>query len=115
MRIVRIHSMIRLILGDDWTLIQWHLAVYAFHYRLRKATGPVGMVEERARPNVEGALVTNVEFARAMIAFGESPSEQQRERMAEMLEAMNKLQNSLKLEVEMFLGPDGRWRGERKT
>jgi hypothetical protein len=55
--------MIRLILGDDWTLIQWHLAVYAFHYRLRKATGPVGMVEERARQNVKGALVTNVEFA----------------------------------------------------
>jgi hypothetical protein len=95
-------------LADDWKLIHWHLAVSAFHYRLRKATGPSGMVEERASQNVEEALVRNVEFARAMIAFGNSPSEQLKEELAKMLNALNKLQDSLKLEVEMFLGSDGK-------
>ena len=33
-------------LPDDWELIHWHLGVSTFHYRLRKATGHMDLVEQ---------------------------------------------------------------------
>jgi hypothetical protein len=93
---------------DEWQLIHWHLAVTAFYYRLRRATGPIGIVEERASQNVEGALVQNVEFARALIAFPQLLPEKRQEGAAKLEEFLNKILQTLKLEVEMFLGPDGK-------
>jgi hypothetical protein len=44
-------------LADKWLLIQWLLAASAFHHRIRKATGHTNMVEDRARENLDNALV----------------------------------------------------------
>jgi len=52
-------------ISDEWQLIHWHLAVVVFYHRVRKGTGATSAVEDRARQNVETALVKNVEFARS--------------------------------------------------
>jgi hypothetical protein len=96
------------VVSDEWQLIHWNLAAIAFYYRIRKATGPTGMVENRASQNVENALVQNVEFARALVGFTKLPAEQRREGLIEIGKMLEKLQATLKLEVEMFLGPDGK-------
>jgi hypothetical protein len=85
----------------------WHIAVCAFYYRLRKATGATGMVEDRAGQNAENALVKNVEVAHALIGFPKLPPEERKEGITKLLELLNNLEETLKLEVEMFLGPDG--------
>ena len=95
-------------LGDYWQLIQWHLAVSVFYHRLRKATGPTGLIEKRAAENAEGALVKNVEFAQALVAFSKLPPEKQLEGKTKLLETLESIKETLKLEVEMFLGPDGK-------
>jgi hypothetical protein len=95
-------------IADDWQLIHWHLAVVAFYRRIRKATGPTTMVEDRARQNAENALVKNVEFGRALAAFPSLPPEQREEGAAKMLGLSNNLLETLKLEVGMFLDADGK-------
>jgi hypothetical protein len=92
---------------DDWQLIQWHLAVSVFYYRLRKATGPVGMVENRAAENVERALLKNVEFGQSLIALSKLPPEKRQEGIMRLVDILESIRETLKLEVEMFLGPDG--------
>jgi hypothetical protein len=96
------------VLADDWQLIQWHLAVSVFYHRLRKATGPTGSVEKRAAENAESALVKNVEFARELIAFSKLPPEKRVEERTKLIEILESIRETLKLEVEMFLGPDGK-------
>jgi hypothetical protein len=68
--------------------LQWHLAVLAFYYRLRKATGPVGIVENRAAENIERAILKNVEFWQAVAAFSKLPLEKQREGLVKLLEIL---------------------------
>jgi hypothetical protein len=92
---------------DDWQLIHWHLAVSAFYRRIRRATGPTNMVEERASQNVEKALVQNLEFGRALSAFAQLPPEERQEGLVRLGEFGDKMLETLKLEVKMFLGPDG--------
>jgi hypothetical protein len=94
--------------SDNWQLIHWHLAVVAFCHRLRRATGSIGMVEERATQNVEKALVKNVEFANAVIALRNVPPAQYKEELVKMAEIVNDFKETLKLEVEMFLDVDGK-------
>lgn len=93
---------------DEWQLIQWHLAVSAFYHRLRRATGPTSLVEDRASQNVESAVLQNVQFARSMIAFSSLPPEQRLEGLQQLLGHVENILKALKLEVAMFLGPDGR-------
>jgi hypothetical protein len=93
---------------DEWQIIQWHLVVIAFYHRLRKDTGRTNKVEDRAQENVEKALVKNVEFARAMIAFPHLPPEQHLEGLKNLSEMADGLREILRLEVGMFLDSDGR-------
>jgi hypothetical protein len=65
------------------------------------------MVEDRAGQNAENALVKNVEVAHALIGFPKLPPEERKEGITKLLELLNNLEETLKLEVEMFLGPDG--------
>jgi hypothetical protein len=94
--------------ADDWQLIHWHLTVVAFCHRLRRTTGSIGLVEERATQNVGKALIKNVEIANAMIALGSLPAKQQKDQLVKMAELVNDLKETLKLEVEMFLDADGK-------
>jgi hypothetical protein len=94
-------------IADDWQLIQWHLAVSVFYHRLRKATGSAGLIENRAAQNAERALIKNVEFGQALIAFSKLPPEKRLEGTQNLLEILRSIQETLKLEVEMFLAPDG--------
>lgn len=94
-------------LSDDWQLIQWHLAVAVFYHRLRKATGPIGMVENRAAENAERALLKNVELGQEFIAFSKLPPEKRQEGKLKLVDILESIRETLKLEVEMFLGPDG--------
>jgi len=94
-------------LVDEWQLIHWHLAASAFYHRLRRATGPTNLVEDRASHNVESALLQNIEFARALIAFSSLPSEQRLEGLKKIAKLAINIQETLTLKVEMFLGPDG--------
>ena len=94
-------------LADDWCLIQWLIAVLAFYSRLRRATGPTNMVEDRWGQNADRALVKNVELARALIEFSEVPPEQRQESIRIILEIAREIEETLEIEVEMFLGPDG--------
>jgi hypothetical protein len=73
-------------LADDWQLIHWHLVVAVFYHRVRKATGATGMVEDRARQNVESALVKNVEFAHALVALPQLPPEKRQEGLVKLAE-----------------------------
>jgi len=93
--------------ADNWQLIYWNLAVSVFYRRLRAATGPIGKVEQRALANVENGLVKHLEVGRAFIALKDLPTEQRMEGVKKLIELLEELRNTLKLEVEMFLGPDG--------
>jgi hypothetical protein len=93
---------------DDWQLIHWHLVVAVFYHRVRKATGPISMVEDRARQNVECALVKNIEFARELVAFPKLSLEERQQGAANLAELSNNILGTLKLNVEMFLDADGK-------
>lgn len=93
--------------ADEWQLIYWNLAVVAFYHRIRAATGPIGKVEQRALANAENGLVKHVEFGRAIIALKDLPTEQRMEGLKKLIEWLEELRNTLKLEVGMFLGPAG--------
>jgi hypothetical protein len=94
--------------ADNWQLIHWHLTVVAFSHRLRRATGSIGMVEERAIQNAEKALIKNLEFANAVITLGRVPPEQYKEELVKLAQIVNDFKEALKLEVEMFLDADGK-------
>jgi hypothetical protein len=64
-------------------------------------------VENRAAENVERAILKNVEFWRAVAAFSKLPLEKRREGIMKLLEILESIRETLKLEVGMFLGPDG--------
>jgi hypothetical protein len=95
-------------IADQWQLIHWHLAVSAFHYRLRRATGPTNLVEDRASQNVESALLQNIAFARALMAFPSLSAEQHLGELKRLSEFLENILKTLRLEVEMFIGPDGK-------
>jgi hypothetical protein len=80
----------------------------AFHHRLRKATVPTNMVEDRARKNLDNALVQNAVIGRALIDFTKSSPEQLKEGQTKLLEHITKLQDTLKLEIGMFLDSEGK-------
>jgi hypothetical protein len=92
---------------DDWQLVQWHLAVSAFYRRIRKATGPTNIVEERASQNIESALKKNVEVAHSALKFAKMPPEKRLDGLRALEEALRDVQDTLRLDVEMFLNPDG--------
>jgi hypothetical protein len=93
---------------DEWQLIHWHLAVVAFYYRVRKGTGLTGTVEDRAHRNIETALVKNIEFAHELIAFPKLPPEKLQEAVGKLEESINNILEILKMNIEMFIGPDGK-------
>jgi hypothetical protein len=65
------------------------------------------LVEDRASQNSESVLVKNVEFARGLIAFPSLPHQQLQEGAKNLEQLAIGLKETLKLDVEMFLGPDG--------
>jgi hypothetical protein len=62
---------------------------------------------KRALQNVEKALVKNVDLARAYLALPELSPEQQRAGLQRIVDVTAELLSTLKLDVAMFLGPDG--------
>lgn len=94
--------------ADDWQLVQWHLAVAAFFYRLRKAKGVrISGVEDRAARGVESSLSKNVEFARALLDFPKLPDDERRDGLKKIAAILEGMQQALRLDVKMFLGADG--------
>ena len=92
---------------DEWQMIQWNITVVTFFYRLLKATGPINVVEQRMLENNENALVQNVELARAFLEFPKLPPEQLRDGLIKLGERLQKMSDTLNLDVKMFLAPDG--------
>jgi hypothetical protein len=94
--------------ADDWMLTHWNIAVVAFYYRLIKVKGSTGVVEDRARENIENALKKSMEFARTLLEFAGTPPERQQEGLKKLQGIANDMQEALKLEVGMFVGADGK-------
>ncbi|CAA9569876.1 MAG: hypothetical protein AVDCRST_MAG49-3482 [uncultured Thermomicrobiales bacterium] len=94
--------------GDNMVLIHWHLAVASFVYRVRKATGPVGLVEARAGQNCTKARAKLFEFADLTSSLNIGlPRDQILERVEAAGRALDDALGALKLEVEMFLDAEG--------
>lgn len=94
--------------GDSMVLIHWHLAVASFVYRVRKATGPVDLLEERAAQNCTNARAKLFEFADLIASLRVGlPRDQLLERARAAGRALDDALDALKLEAEMFLDADG--------
>lgn len=90
--------------GDNMVLIHWHLAVASFVYRVRRVTGPVSLVEDRAGQNCTKARAKLFEFADLISSLSIGlPRGQIVERAEAAGRALDNALGALKLEVEMFL------------
>lgn len=94
-------------LGDDWQLMQWNVAVLAFYFRLRKATGYTNVVEDRARENMEAALIQLLDSELTLVNWPKLPPNKKKEVLDELDEQLGKLGPLLDFNVEMFLTPEG--------
>jgi hypothetical protein len=93
--------------ADYWQLIHWHLVVAAFHYRLRRATGDLSIVEKRALQNAEDAIKKNVEFAKLLLAFPNLRPEERLEGVKKLANSLQDIGRTLSLDIHMFLDSDG--------
>jgi hypothetical protein len=94
-------------LADAWQDIHWRLSVSAFFYRLIEATGSTNLVEDRAKQNVESALVQHLELGRSFVAFAKLPVPARGRAIQELHQRMTNILKTLELTVDMFLSPDG--------
>jgi hypothetical protein len=94
-------------LADDWSLVQWNLAVLVLFRRLRKSTGHTGHVENRALENVEAAIKLNADFGRKLLEVSGMPPEQHLDGIRELVGLADRLTETLKLDVQMFLDANG--------
>lgn len=95
-------------LGDDWQLIHWHLVVLLLYHRIRKTTGPTGMVEDRATENLEKAFVKNIDLGKALVELTRSAPERIKDRTSRVGKLFDEIRETLKLEVDMFLDTEGK-------
>ena len=95
--------------GDSMVLIHWHLAVASFVYRVRKATGPVSLVEDRAGQNCTNARAKLFEYYNVVAAIPVGlPPDELLQRSEAALRALEDARNALRLEAEMFLDAEGK-------
>jgi hypothetical protein len=95
-------------IADNTLFIAWNLAVLIFVYRLRKATGPVSVVEDRAGQNYVNARAKLGEFVGTMTSLDvRLPLDQLRQKAEAAQRALDDAQDAMRLEVEMFLDAEG--------
>lgn len=95
-------------IGDDVRLLDWHLAVLSFVHRLRKATGAVSAVEDRAGRGCVNARAKVHEFVDMVASLPVGlPPDQLRQRVEAAKRALHDAQEAMRLGVEMFLDAEG--------